>query len=298
LGGKKMLTIPAPAKLNLTLEVLGKRSDGYHEIRSVIQTIGLCDSLHFLPGDKIEVKCDNTGWIPQQSLIPLAASLLQETSGCAKGVTISLSKKIPLLSGLAGDSSGAVAALLGLNRLWGLGYSLGDLAKLAEKLGSDIPFFFSGGTALIRGRGESVSPLPALPPMWVVLLMPEIKRTIGKTASLYALLKPKFYTRGEATEQLVTLLARGGEIDSSVLFNVFESVAYASFTGLEVYRDRFLMAGADSVHLAGSGPALFTLMKNKAEAGGIYRRLKEQDLEVYMVETIGGIDFMNSGMES
>ena len=116
-----MLTISAPAKLNLTLEVLAKRRDGFHEVRSVMQTINLCDSFSFQSGENIEFKCDMPGWIAEESLVSRAAGLLQEATGCSKGATITVSKRIPLLSGLGGDSSDAAATLRGLNQLWGLG---------------------------------------------------------------------------------------------------------------------------------------------------------------------------------
>jgi len=114
-----MVTVLAPAKLNLTLEVLSKRSDGFHEIRSVIQTIKLCDQLGFQPGKKMVFRCYDAGWLWAESLVPRAAALLKETSGYADGATVELSKKIPLLSGLGGDSSDAAAVLIGLNsRNW------------------------------------------------------------------------------------------------------------------------------------------------------------------------------------
>jgi len=113
-----MLTVLAPAKLNLTLEVLAKRPDGFHEIRSVIQTINLCDSLHFQLSQSIEFKPDVPNWIPEDSQVSKATSLLQEATGCGKGATIEVRKHIPLVSGLGGDSSDAAAILRGLNQLW------------------------------------------------------------------------------------------------------------------------------------------------------------------------------------
>ena len=284
-----MITVLAPAKLNLTLEVLAKRPDGFHEIRSVIQTIKLCDRLDFKPGKKIVVRCDDAGWLAAESLVPRAAGLLKETSGYSEGATIELAKRIPLLSGLAGDSSDAAALLLGLNRLWGLRYSSGELARLARQLGSDVAFFLFGGTALVQGRGEVVSPLPPLPGMWAVLLLPSVPRSAGKTGRLYASLKPEHYSSGWATEELVALLTRGGYVTPDNLFNVFDSIAYDCFDGLDGYRGRFLKAGAGSVHLAGSGPALFTLLRDRAQADIIYGNLKEQGLEAYLVETMGAI---------
>jgi 4-diphosphocytidyl-2-C-methyl-D-erythritol kinase len=287
-----MLTVLAPAKINLTLEVLEKRSDGFHEIRSIIQTIKLYDCFSFKPGKKIAIKCDDNGWIAGQSLVSRAAALLKETSGYAEGATIELSKKTPLLSGLGGDSSDAAAVLLGLNKLWGLALSPGELARLASQMGSDVSFFLFGGTALLQGRGEMVSPLPSLPHMRVVLLIPPIPCSSGKTGRLYAILDKKHYTGGQKTEDLVAMLTKGEDIASANLFNVFESVAFNSFEGLDNYRKKFLKAGATSVHLAGSGPALFAMVKEKAEAEKIYGGLKEQGLEAYLTETLGSIEFL------
>jgi len=285
-----MLNLQAPAKLNLTLEVLAKRQDGFHEIRSVIQTISLCDSLRFQLSQNIEFNSNLSNWIPEESLVSKAASLLQEVTGCGKGVTIEVDKHIPLLSGLGGDSSDAAATLRGLNKLWGLGLSQGKLIELATQLGSDVAFFLYGGTALIEGRGEVVTPLPLVSPVWIVLLLPPVSRISGKTKRLYAKLKASHYTEGQVTDRLVTWLTGGGEVVPSMLSNVFNNVAWDSFIGLKEYWEQFLEAGAWEVHLAGSGPALFTIMKDRAQAEKIYRHLQEQGLEYYLVETISGIN--------
>jgi len=284
-----MLTVLAPAKLNLTLEVLAKRPDGYHEIRSVIQTINLRDSLRFQLDQNLTIKCDKPNWIPAESLVSKAASLLQAATGCPEGATIEVNKRIPLVSGLGGDSSDAAAILQGLNQLWDLGLAPLELLELASQLGSDVAFFLYGGTALVRGRGEIVTPLPSLPHMWVVLAIPSVPRMENKTERLYAGLKPNHYTQGEITDRLAALLTERslkGERLVSNTFNVFESVAGDMFDGLREYREQFLRAGATSVHLAGSGPALFTLVKDKLQADKIYKNLQRQGLESYLVETL------------
>ena len=181
-----MLTVLAPAKINLTLEVLAKRSDGFHEIRSVIQTINLYDSLRFQLSQDIEFKCDVPNWIPEESLVSKATSLLQEVTGCDKGVTIEINKRIPLMSGLGGDSSDAAAILRGLNKLWELSLPLGELLELTASLGLDVAFFVYGGTALVTGRGEVVTPLPPLSHMWIVVMMKQVPRQPGKTERLNA----------------------------------------------------------------------------------------------------------------
>ena len=285
-----MLTILVQAKLNLTLEVLGEYRDGFHEIRSVIQTISLCDSLHFQLGQNMEFKSDMPDWIPEKSLISKATGLIRETTGCTRGATIKVNKRIPWLSGLGGDSSDAAAILRGLNKLWGLGLSLKELLKLAAQLSSDASFFLYGGTALAEGRGEIVTPLPSLPQMWVVLMMPPVSRVERKTEQLYASLKASHYTGGQVTDRLVTLLNRGGEVTASSLFNVFDEVALDNFAGLDRHRERFLKAGAQKVHLAGSGPALFALVRDKNQAGKIYGNLQKQGLESYLSETLASIE--------
>ena len=285
-----MLTILAPAKLNLTLEVLAKRPDGFHEIRSLIQTINLCDSLHFQPSQSITFKCAEPKWLPERSLVSKAASLLQEATKCPNGATIEVNKRIPLLSGLGGDSSDAAAILRGLNKLWELGLSPPELVELASQLGSDVAFFLYGGTALVRGRGEIVTLLPPLPHMWIVLVIPPVPRVPGKTERLYASLKAEHYTEGQLTDKLAALLTGGKGVPLSSLFNVFDDVGPDSFTGLRECQEQFLKAGADTIHLAGSGPTLFTLVKDKTQAERIYKNLQQQGLESYLTETLATID--------
>ncbi len=285
-----MLTVLAPAKLNLTLEVLGKRPDGYHEIRSVMQTINLCDRLSFQLAESLEFKCDMPDWMAEESLVFRTTRLLQETAGCVRGVTISIVKRIPLASGLGGDSSDAAAVLRGLNHLWELGLSRDELLELARKLGSDVSFFLYGGTALVEGRGEIVTSLPPLRHMWVVLAVPPVPTLPGKTGRLYASLKAGHYTDGQITHKLVAELREGREFASSLLFNTFENVAFTRFSGLRASRDHMVKIGAPDVHLAGSGPALFVLVKDRAQAEELCLRMQSQRMELYLAETIGSLE--------
>ena len=281
-----MLTVLASAKINLTLEVLAKRPDGFHEIRSVIQAISLCDKLHFRLGQNIEFKSDLPDWVPGESLVSKAVSLLREATGCSKGALIEVSKRIPLVSGLGGDSSDAAATLRGLNKLWELDLRREQLLELTTQLGSDVAFFLYGGTALAEGRGERVTPLPPLPRMWVILVVPSVPRLPGKTKKLYARLKSSHYTEGQITERLVEALREGKEFTSTLLVNTFENIAFAGLSEINVYRKHIMKTGADDVHLAGSGPTLFTLVKDKAQAEDLYIRLKQQKMESYLTETL------------
>ena len=285
-----MLTLLAPAKLNLTLEVLAKRPDGFHEICSVIQAINLCDRYRFHLSQSLTFKCDEPKWLPEKSLVSKAATLLRDTTGCSKGATIEINKRIPLVSGLGGDSSDAAAILRGLNRLWDLGLPPPELVRLASQLGSDVAFFLYGGMALAKGIGEIVTPLPSLPRKWVVLIDPPVPEITNKTGQLYAAIKSEHYTRGQVTDRLVAVLNSGGEVTPSMLFNVFESVAWDMFDRLGEYREQFLKAGAESVHLAGSGPTLFTLAKDRVQADKIHQNLQQQGVESYLAETLDAID--------
>jgi 4-diphosphocytidyl-2-C-methyl-D-erythritol kinase len=279
-----MLTVLAPAKLNLTLEVLAKRPDGYHEIRSVLQAISLCDLLRFQPGPKLSFKSDAPEWAPEKSLVSRAASLLQEATGTSQGAAIEISKRIPLASGLGGDSSDGAAVLRGLNELWGLKLPQSSLLELAAELGSDVPFFLHGGTALVEGRGEVVTALPPLPRRWVVLVVPKVPQIPEKTRQLYASLKTSHYTDGEITQRLVAELREGR--GPSTLFNTFENVAQALFPGLKTYWEHLRKLGAPEVHLAGAGPTLFSLLESKSQAEDLYTRCREQNMETYLVETL------------
>ena len=287
-----MPDIKAPAKINLTLEVLGERPDGFHEIRSVIQTIDLYDSFSFRSSRQLRFSCDNPEFIVEESLVSRAAAMLQEAGGSSRGATIDIKKRIPLVAGLGGDSSDAAAVLSQLNKLWKLGLSPAKLLELAPGLGSDVAFFLYGGTALVKGRGEEVTALPPLPRRWVVLLVPPFSRMPEKTGKLYASLKSSHYTDGQITEKLVKVLNEGRGFKPSMLFNTFENVAFELFPGLETYKEHFIKLGANNVHLAGSGPALFAMLDDKMQAENLYARCEQQGLECYLAETTdskGGI---------
>ena len=182
--GVEKVTVQAPAKVNLTLEVLGKRPDGYHNIASVMQAINLFDTLTFRPSDEIKMLAETKDLETRDNLVYRAAMLLRETSGVSAGAEIRLDKQIPLAAGLGGGSSDAAATLLGLGRLWGLELGEGELKGLAAQLGSDVPFFLTGGTALVEGKGERVSSVKMPPTLWLVLAFPD-HRLENKTATAY-----------------------------------------------------------------------------------------------------------------
>jgi 4-diphosphocytidyl-2-C-methyl-D-erythritol kinase len=281
-----MLTCVAPAKINIVLEVLGKRADGYHEIRSLVQAINLCDVLSFELADKTSFECTEPSLQTSDNLVVQAAELLRKISDYEKGAKIKLEKRIPWGAGLGGGSSDAATTLSALNKLWGLKLTTSDLVELAARLGSDVPLFIHGGTALIQGRGEKVTPLAASMPCWFVLLLPSLPRISYKTKQLYSHLDNRHFTEGEFIDKAVRTWSQDRRIVPSLLFNVFDKVAFDAFPGLGGYWRRFEEAVGTDIHLVGSGPALFAPVDGEAEAEKICSLLSQQKLEAYAVSTV------------
>jgi 4-diphosphocytidyl-2-C-methyl-D-erythritol kinase len=282
-----MLKYLAPAKINLTLEVLGRRDDGYHEISSLVQTISLCDVISFQLADEISLECSEPSLQTSDNLVVQAAELFKEVSGWQKGAKIKLEKRIPWCAGLGGGSSDGAATLLALNRLWKLKLKTSDLIEMAARLGSDVPLFIYGGTALIQGRGEKVTPLISSVPRWFVLLIPPLPKISHKTQQLYSLLDARHFTDGQFVDRAVKIWSKDKQIAPSLFLNVFDKVAFDAFPRLKTYWERLAEAGAKNIHLAGSGPALFAPADSEAKAEELYRRFREQGLEAHAVSTIG-----------
>ena len=279
------LTIDAYAKINLTLEVLSRRDDGYHEVVTVLQTISLADTLTFEPTTSLVLTSSRPELVNDDNLILKAAHSLRERTGCDKGARIHLEKAAPVAGGLGSGSSDGAATLLALNRLWGLGLTLEALEGLASDLGSDVAFFLRGGTAVARGRGEIVSPLPPVTELWIVLVEPDVPPLDRKTARLYSRLAPSHFTDGRKSQELITRLERREPVDGAILFNVFEHVAFDAFPGLTDCRERLAEAGAGRVHLAGAGPTLFALAPNEAEGQALRDRMEQQGARAWLART-------------
>jgi 4-diphosphocytidyl-2-C-methyl-D-erythritol kinase len=281
-----MITAIAPAKLNLVLEVLGKRPDGYHEICSLVQTINLYDALSFEAAADISLECTEPALQTGDNLVIQAAELLKKASNHEYGAKISLKKQIPWSAGLGGGSSDAAATLLALNELWGLGLKTQELLTLATQLGSDIPFFIYKGTALIEGRGEKITPLPTPPmPSWFVLLIPSLPKMTDKTRQAYSRLNSHHFTTGQFARRAMEAWSHGKKVSHSVLFDVFDSIAFDIFPGLTEYWSGFKQAGASNIHLAGAGPTLFAPVADAIKGEELCQRLKEQDFTACVVST-------------
>ena len=277
------MKLPPPAKINWTLEVLRRREDGYHEVRTVMQTIDLCDELEFGAGEGVRLEVDGPHEATEDDLVLRAAALLDEGRG--RGAQMRLTKWIPVAAGLGGGSSDAAAALRALNDRRGLSRSAQELSELAAEIGSDVPFFLCGGTALVEGRGERVTPLPDAAQTWLVLLVPPLQLP-DKTRRMYAALAEADFTDGSRTERFVEVIRERRAVEDGDLYNVFERAAYAVFEELDAYREALLGAGAQSVHLAGAGPALFALGPDEAGARAIRDKVSLPDARVFVVRTL------------
>jgi 4-diphosphocytidyl-2-C-methyl-D-erythritol kinase len=277
----------APAKVNWTLEVLGRRNDGYHEIRTLLQTIDLGDTLVFVPADDVIVEQVGGPTIPDDdNLVARAAKLLRKEAGYESGAHIQLQKMIPVSAGFGGGSSDAAATLRGLNKLWRLGLNESELAALGAELGSDVPFFVYGGTALAEGRGETVKPLPDVAKKWLVLVLPPFQ-VPSKTTAMYKQLHPEDYSDGNKTNQLANDLAKGLPPNEDLFTNAFERAAFEVFPKLETYWQKLSKESSRRVHLAGSGPTIFILADSEEEATALAKRLRvETDAEVYTAVTL------------
>ncbi len=284
-SGRTGLRVSAFAKLNLTLEVLGRRDDGYHEVRTVIQSIDLADQLEISPAPSLRVVCDDSSLDGENNLVWRAAEALAQRCGRRPQACIQIKKGIPVGMGLGGGSSDAGAALASLNRLWELDLPLSELSRIAATLGSDVPYFLRGGTALAKGRGEIVAPLPPLPDTAITLICPRATRA-SKTARLYAELTPVHYGDGRLTGRVAENLMAGRSVEN-LLQNVFEEVAFRMFPELEELYGLAEKTTGRRPHLTGAGPALFCWPSGEEEYFRLAKALQPFEAEAYFVRTLG-----------
>jgi len=282
-----MLYIKAPAKINLTLDVLRKRSDGYHEVEMIMTTVDLSDriGLENRADSKIQIISADR-YVPDdhRNLAYQAAKLLKDTYGIASGVTILLEKKIPVAAGLAGGSSDAAATLKGLNQLWDLGLSLDKLAEHGAKIGSDVSFCVYGGTALATGRGEKIEHLPSPPNCWIILAKPSIGVS---TADVYGGLKMDRVIHPNTREMIRAITEKDYGLMCSSMGNALESVTLGLYPEVSLLKEQMIKFGADAVLMSGSGPTVFGLVQHESRVNRIYNGLRGFCDEVYAVRLLG-----------
>jgi 4-diphosphocytidyl-2-C-methyl-D-erythritol kinase len=278
--------LSAAAKVNLTLEVLGRRADGYHEIATVMQTVDLADRLMLEEAEGLELRTAAPG-IPTDAtnLALRAAVALRDAAGIGRGAVIHLDKRIPVAAGLGGGSTDAAAVLVGLNRLWRLRWSRERLDAVAIRLGMDVPFFLRGGTALGTGRGEQLQSVSG-PGLALVLINPGIG---ASTAETYGRVTPQMYTGGEHSRALLAALRsrRTGRV-AEHLYNGLEAALGPIQRHIVKMKAAVLAAGALGVAMSGSGPTVFGLARSWEHARQLRARLARVSWSCWAVRTIRG----------
>ncbi len=255
------ITELAHAKINLTLEVIGKRSDGFHNLVTVMTTIGLHDTVTVSESDSLELVDD--GGIPaERNLVMTVAKTLQDESGVGGGAAIKLEKTIPEAAGLGGGSSDAAATLRALNRLWKLNLTSAELAEIGDRHGSDIPFLVYEGTALVQGKGEDIVPLPMPAIDRLLILCPDVA-VPDKTKTLFSLIGRSRYTRGALSHKLAARIRAGHDAPAEFFFNAFQDLAPEVFKDWTSYRDGLASLGANEITLSGAGPSMFAVPPSK-----------------------------------
>jgi 4-diphosphocytidyl-2-C-methyl-D-erythritol kinase len=269
----EQITLRAYAKVNLTLDVVGRREDGYHLLESVMQSISLADTLTLKKGSGgISLHCDHPLVPTDQNNIcwRAAAAFGEYTQMRDVSVGIRITKAIPVAAGLGGGSADAAAVLYGLNRLYAAGLDLGQLQEIGLTIGADVPFCLQGGTCLVQGIGEKVTTVPTFPQAALVLVKPQ---AAVSTAEAYGRLGEEAHG-GRSTQSLVKLLNENHPIPSlaEVLENALESATIPIVPAVGVWKERLISFGAHGAMMSGSGPAVFGLFSHVQRAKGFRDR--------------------------
>lgn len=291
--GDTLLTLSANAKINLTLDILGTREDGYHEVAMIMQEISLHDTLSMgkiNQGISLTIAIEGQqGTLPadESNLCWKAAALVQKEYNLQEGVEIHLTKRIPMAAGLAGGSADAAAVLKGMNHLFRLGMTEARLCELGARLGSDIPFCIMGGTMLATGRGEVLTRLPSFPRLSVVLAKPPVGVSTAWAYKTY----DAGYDGPHPDNEAMLEAIHGGDAHKAagLLCNVLEGVTESEHHVIADYKRLMMEHGAMASMMSGSGPTVFGLVREKQQAWHLADTLKKYDGEagVFVAETLG-----------
>jgi len=284
-----MVTIKAPAKINLALDTLYKREDNFHEVEMVMTTVDLADYVTVMTLEKDEIIITTNKFtlpLNEKNLAYRAAKLFKVHFNIQKGVAIYIKKQIPVAAGLAGGSSNAAATLKALRELWSVECSLDELAQLGAKLGSDVPFCVYGGTALATGRGENLKLISSPPKCWVILIKPRIGVS---TKEIYEALDTSKSQRLDIKGMLECIEKKDYEGICSRLGNSLEEVTFSRYPIVAEIKKKLIQFGADGVLMSGSGPTVFALVRKEYKLRRIINSINGcfRDYEVYAVRLIG-----------
>lgn len=281
------MDVNACAKLNLTLDILRRREDGYHDLQMVMQSVTLCDRIHITPAEGPGRMNTNLSYLPAdgRNLAQLAAAAFREATGLGGEVDIAIEKHIPVCAGLGGGSSDAAAVLRAMNALTGAGLSPAQLAKIGERVGSDVPYCVAGGTALAEGRGELLRQLPPLPHCFAAVCKPAFPVS---TPQLFGRVDVRRIVRRPDTAGLIAALEAGDLTGvARRMYNVFEDVMEPRRRGeIEAIKAVMVDCGALGASMSGSGPTVFGLFEDRQGAQEACARLSELYRQVFLSETV------------
>lgn len=269
-------TLPSFAKLNLDLRVLGKRDDGYHELFTVFQTVSLCDDISFAEGDSIELTgSDPIIPIDERNLIVKAANILRQRFAVTAGAKMHLRKRIPAPGGLGGGSSNAAVALIGLKRLWRLDVGFDEMLEIAATLGSDVPFFLYGGTAMGFGRGTEIEPIPDISEEYLLIVTPDVQ--VPTTDAFEELNAPSLTS--EASERILLncrFNAESLDLRHTALKNDLEPTVFGTHPQIALVKQTLLDLGAVNALMSGSGASVFAVFDKEETRQTAIKALDEQ----------------------
>ncbi|XCY69906.1 4-(cytidine 5'-diphospho)-2-C-methyl-D-erythritol kinase [Streptococcus iniae] len=280
------ITERAPAKINLGLDIIGKRHDGYHDLDMVMVSVDLCDYITVSPMDEdrilIQSDCSKMP-VDNKNDVYKAALLVKKAYGITQGVSIFLRKKIPVCAGMGGGSSDAAATLRALNRLWNLNMSCQEMIGLGMAIGSDVPYCIEAGCARVGGKGEKVEQLAGRFSSWVVLVKPEFGIS---TRTVFPKLDLERISRVDIDALVTAIETKNYSTLQTVMGNSLEDVSIAKMPFIQKIKDRMLASGADVALMTGSGPSVFALCRAEKQADRVVNSLKGFCKEVYKVRTL------------
>mgnify|MGYP000055682012 FL=1 len=278
--------VKAYAKINLFLDVLGKRADSYHEVEMIMQSISLYDRITLKPAERISVSTNNPLVADdRRNLAFQAALLVQKKYPFWPGVEIVIDKKIPVAAGLAGGSTDAAGVILGLNKLFSLNMSKNEMLELGAQLGYDVPFCILGNTALAKGRGEKVEEVPSCPKFWVVLVKPPFG---VKTSVVYKNLNlgEKKKENGGITKYIKALENKDRGYLLKNMFNLLEQSTFKLYPEVEKIKRDLNKLGAEYTLMSGSGPTVFAVFNDYQEAFSFKEKIRNFYTHVYLAYTV------------
>ena len=280
----KEIRIESPAKVNLFLEVLGKREDGYHNVETVLETVDLCDDIILKETKEgIEI-ASNFPSLPlgRENLAYQAAFLLKKRLGIEKGIQLTINKRIPLASGLGGGSSNGASVILGLNKLWDLDLSYEELLVLAREIGADVPFFLRKGRALGRGRGNELWPLPQSPTLHFVLIFPGFE-----ISAEWAYKNLRDLTKERQSIKMILSALKSGDIGkvANSIYNRLEEAIIPKYPLIARIKERLLKLGARGTLMSGSGSSVFGLAEDGKRAKEIYDKIKKDFKKIFLLKS-------------